>query len=369
MEEKPEALEGKLEELQEEYSKTKYNKATNKHLGLLRAKIARAKRDIVASRKRRHGSGFFVKKVGDATVGLVGFPSTGKSSLINSICNTKSKVAQYAFTTTTIIPGVMLFNGTHIQIFDMPGLIEGAHLGAGGGIAVISAMRVADLLIFVIDVTAPEHLGVLISELEKLNIHMNRRRPDVQVTESSANIGIRVDVNKSGMPTRDVETILAGLGMHNVHVKIRERIAEDELIALLAGKSLYINAIVALNKIDLNDSYKQVADRLSKEHAIKVVPVSAKQGYNLNRLKEEIYRNLGIMTVRLIPKGGREEGTPIVVRKGSTVGDVARKFHTDIIDELKCAYVTGKSAKFPNQRVGVAHALEDGDRITFIKER
>ncbi|MCL5115512.1 MAG: 50S ribosome-binding GTPase, partial [Candidatus Marsarchaeota archaeon] len=144
MDKKVEKLDSRLEELNEEYSKTKYNKATNLHLGILRAKIAKVKREIVTAKKRRHGKGFFVKKTGDATVALAGFPSTGKSSLINVMSNTKSKTAQYAFTTLTIVPGVMLYRDAHIQIFDMPGIIEGAHLGVGGGREVISAMRTAD---------------------------------------------------------------------------------------------------------------------------------------------------------------------------------------------------------------------------------
>ena len=84
-----ETLERKIEELKEEYSKTKDNKKTNIHVGLIRFKIAQAKRDLVIASKKIKGEGFFVKKSGDATVALVGFPSAGKSSLINVIANTR----------------------------------------------------------------------------------------------------------------------------------------------------------------------------------------------------------------------------------------------------------------------------------------
>ena len=116
------ALQKELEELQKEYAKTKDNKATNKYVGLLRAKMARVRRAL-AERKSKKGTGFGVKKSGDATVVLVGFPNAGKSSLINRITDANSKVAGYAFTTLGTIPGMLEYNGASIQVLDVPGLI------------------------------------------------------------------------------------------------------------------------------------------------------------------------------------------------------------------------------------------------------
>ena len=81
-----------------------------------------------------------------------------------------------------------------------------------------------------------------------------------------------------------------------------------------------------------------------------------------------IYDNLGIITVYLKPK---EEDTakPLILKESSTVGDAAAKVHTEILDNLKCAYITGPSAKFNRQRVGETHVLKSGDIITFIKHR
>ena len=369
MPEKKEMLEGKLADLQEEYSKTKDNKKTNKHLRILKAKIADTKREIVIASKHSKGEGYFIKKTGDATVALVGFPSTGKSTIINAIANTRSKTALYAFTTTTIIPGTMVYGDAHIQVFDMPGLIEGAHIGLGGARQVIAAMRTADLLVFVVDVNIPSTFDVLMSELASLNININREKPGVSIVENATG-GVHIELNRSGLSDKVVQEIVSGLGRHNATVSITGRLSEDELIAIVSGRAYYMRAIVALNKIDSNAAYAEVAKSISSRYGgINVVPVSALNGGNIDKLKAAIYDSLGIITVYLKPKIGEERLMPMVLKRPATVADAARKFHTAIVDELKCAYITGPSARFQNQRVGAAHLLERGDVVTFIKNK
>ena len=368
MTDKAESLTTKLGELSEEYAKTKHNKATNLHLGILRAKIARIRKEIVASGKKSKGTGFFVKKTGDATVALIGFPSAGKSSLINALCNTKSKTAQYAFTTTSIVPGTMLYNDAHIQVFDMPGLIEDAHLGAGGGRMVISGMKSADLIVFVIDINMLGQFEKLMHELEELDIKINKRKPSIGIAEK-VNGGIHIEVNRSGLPKHDVEEILKGLGIHSADVSIWDRVGEDELISLVSGRAQYMNAIAVLNKVDTRPDYQRITADFEKKHSISTMPVSATEQINIPALKEVIYGNLGIITVYLKPKAGDERMMPMILKRGATIGDAAKKFHTQIVDELKCAQIKGRSAKFSNQKVGVTHTLSDGDIITFIKNK
>ncbi len=362
-----ERLESKLEELKKDYSKTKYNKATNKYLGLLRAKIAKTKREIIEAGKRKKGSGFFVKKTGDATVALVGFPSAGKSTLINAISNADSKTAGYAFTTTEVIPGMLIHNYAHIQVFDLPGIIENASINAGGGRTIISAAKVCDLIVFVIESTNPEQLDKIMGEFRKLEIYVNKEKPDFEIHESEKP-GLVIDINKSGLDERTVHEILSGLGIKNSIVRLRSKLSEDELISLVSGKSTYVRAIVALSKIDIDDNYRKTADSISRKYGIEVIPISVFENTNINELMDGIYNSLELITIYMKPRLESEKAEPMILRKGATVGDAANKMHTKIIDELKCAYVKGPSIRFGMQRVGIAHVLMGGDTVTLIKK-
>ena len=112
-----------IQALYDEIYKTQKNKATNAHIGKLKAKIAQLKNkeEKVAASAKSAGpaKGFEVRKSGDASVALVGFPSVGKSTLISKVTDAKSETGSFAFTTLTCIPGLMEHKGAKIQILDL----------------------------------------------------------------------------------------------------------------------------------------------------------------------------------------------------------------------------------------------------------
>lgn len=98
-------------------ARTQRNKATEGHLALLKTKLAKLKRDLIepsGGKGGGAGEGFDVKSSGDARVGLIGFPSVGKSTLLSKLTGTYSEAADYEFTTLTCIPGVFNYKGTKI---------------------------------------------------------------------------------------------------------------------------------------------------------------------------------------------------------------------------------------------------------------
>mgnify|MGYP000754732744 CR=1 FL=1 len=162
-----------------------YISATEYHLGVLKAKLAKYRAQLLEpSKSKEKGEGFEVLKSGDARVALIGFPSVGKSTLLNTVTNTHSESASYEFTTLTCIPGVIEYKGANIQLLDLPGIIEGAAQGKGRGRQVIAVARTADLVIIMLDATKSEaQRHLLEQELESVGIRLNKRRPNIYFKE------------------------------------------------------------------------------------------------------------------------------------------------------------------------------------------
>jgi uncharacterized protein len=147
----------KVKELEDELKKTKYNKRTQYHIGLVKAKIAKLKeKEVGRGKGGGPKEGYSVRKSGDATVILIGYPSVGKSTLLNALTNAESETGAYDFTTLSVIPGLLHYKHAQIQILDVPGIVSGAATGRGRGKEVLAVMRNAELVLIVIDVNHPE---------------------------------------------------------------------------------------------------------------------------------------------------------------------------------------------------------------------
>lgn len=353
----------RIKELEAEIQKTQYNKATQHHIGLVKAKIAmlREKQEKRASGGKK-GEGYAVKKSGDATVILLGFPSVGKSTLLNALTGAKSRVGAYAFTTLTVIPGLLEYEHAKIQILDVPGVVHGAASGKGRGKEVLAVMRTADLALVIIDVSHPDHLAALEKEAYDANLRFNSRPPNIKIAKKprgGIDIAATVKLTKVGIET--LKGILEEFRMVNCDVVIREDITVEQFIDAIEGNKHYLPAAILLNKIDMIHQ-GQLAKLQKALHPD--LSISANQKLGIEELKELIFQKLDFIRIYTKEVGKKADlDVPMILQRGITIEGVCSKLHRDFIQKFRFARVWGKSAKFPGQKHMLPHVVEDGDVV------
>lgn len=350
----------KIKELEDRISSTKYNKRTQAAIGLYKAQLARLKeKEVTRGSAKQGGQGWEVRKTGDGTVILVGFPSAGKSTLLNALTGAKSEIGAYAFTTLTCIPGVMQYKHAKIQILDVPGIVKGAASGKGRGKEVLASMRSADMCIVLLDATRPEEYDVIVKEIYDTHIRLNQHRPDVKITKTGKD-GIRIGttVRQTHLTESTVKAILKEFRINNADVVLRENITVDQFIDCIEANKKYMPSITVINKADLVS--KTDLRKISRKYHADIA-ISAQQGEHIEELKELIFQKLDLIRVYLKePTKEADMEVPLIMFRNCTVGDVCNKLHKDFMTKFKFARVWGPGAKFDGQKVMTKHVLKDG---------
>ncbi|CAI2179084.1 6960_t:CDS:10 [Funneliformis geosporum] len=334
----------KISEIEKEISRTQKNKEPTKGAGV-------------------KGEGFDVMKSGDARVALIGFPSVGKSTLLNKLTKTHSEAGAYEFTTLTCIPGKIEYNGANIQLLDLPGIIEGASQGKGRGRQVIAVARTADLIVMMLDATKSRQQRFLLErELEAVGIRLNCEKPNVYFkVKKGGGISFNATVKLTHLNEKMV--------YHILHDYIREDISVDEFIDIVLGNRKYIKCLFVYNKID--SITIEELDKLAHEY--NTIVISCEMDLNLDYLIDQIWKHLNLLRVYTKKRGEYPDLVGgLIVRKGASVEHVCHAIHRSLVDEFRYALVWGTSTKHNPQRVGLSHIIDNEDVIqgmTLIKIR
>jgi hypothetical protein len=334
----------KIKEIEAEMARTQKNKATNYHLGTLKAKLARLRNELFVEQSGGGGGGggegFDVARNGDARVALIGFPSVGKSTLLGTLTSTESEAAAYEFTTLTCIPGVLRYKGSKIQVLDLPGIIEGAAHGAGRGKEVIAVARSADAILIVLDAGKEglnRHREILENELETVGIRLNQRPPDVTVSKRKSGGGVRfastVPQTKLGPdPEKVVTQILREYKVVSADVLAREEITVDQLVDVVVGNRQYKPCLYLYNKID-TITIEEVDQLARQPHSI---VGSVNKRWNIGEpleddlLKQKMWEYLGLTRIYTKRKGSppdleeRKYGFVVIVVAAGAVTSAGR---------------------------------------------
>lgn len=286
------------------------HKGTEKLRGQLKSRMAKLKEEL--HRKPTLGRGeqaYNIRREGAAQVVLLGLPNSGKSSLFSQITHAFSEVADYPFTTRKPIPGMMRFENLQIQLIDTPP-IQLDHVEPG----LSNLIRNADGLLLILDLTEEPifQMEVLTEELSRMRIKIVNKEP------------------------------IASLEVGWASPK-----------ALLLG-----------NKFDLKNAMEGY--RTLETHfkgTFPILAISAKEGMNFEELKKEVYQFLDLIRIYTKVPGKEPDLTePVVLKKGSSVEDVALSVHKDFVAKLRYARIWG-SGKFDGQMVKRDYTVNEGDVI------
>lgn len=366
----------RIKEIELEISRTQKNKATTTHIGLLKSQLARLRTQLLMPAPGSGGGGqegFNVAKSGDGRVALIGFPSVGKSSLLNAVTDTKSEAAAYEFTTLTCIPGNLVVNDTKIQMLDLPGIIEGAASGKGRGREVIAVAHSADLILMILDGAREQnnqHRDILTRELETMGIRLNQRPPAIYFKKKAGG-GIKFNstcslTNLGDNPSDTVSRILGSYRIHNAEILIREDVTMDQIIDVIEGNRKYIRCLYVYNKIDTL-SIEEVDELARKSDS---VVISIYMNLNIDFMLQTMWRYMGLIRIYTKRRGQAPDlNEPIVLsaaRDGTLTEAGVKAISKELIEIFNFALVWGRSTKYNPQRVGLSHQLMDEDVLQIV---
>jgi len=299
----------KLAALEEMLAVIPKHKGTEHLRGDLKRRVAKLKAEAEQAGRRRGGFSFTVEPEGAGQAALVGPANAGKSALLTRLTNAQSEVGEYPYTTRRPVAGMMPFVNIQIQLVDLPAISQ-TYMEAW----VPSVIRPADLALLVVDAGSP----ALLDELEEVLAILERGKLRLW------------------------------------------RGAAEEVPPGWAVKP----AVLAANKCDRPEA-ETALELLREAYADRfpVVAVSAQTGAGLEPLKRAIYDGLGI--VRVYSKAPGKEpsmASPVILRRGSTVLQMAEAIHKDFARNLDYARVWG-SSKFTGQRVQREYVIQEGDII------
>ena len=307
--------EEKLEALELMLSTMPKHKGTDHLQGDIKRRISKLKSSSQGPAGARHLDVFRVERSGAGQVVLLGTPNVGKSAIVAATTKAKVQVADYPFSTSLPVPGMMPFEDIKIQLVDLPP-VTAEHMPPG----MMGTIRSADVVAIVISLADDDPLSQVQVPLDSLKsrwvtLVKTRELPEMAEPEDP--------LEKPFFPIRGF--ILA------THLDSPK--AADNLQTL---EELY-------------------AEQLD------VFAVSCTTGEKLDELRRYLFEHLNVVRVySKVPGKPVDKKDPFVLPRGSTVMDVAEAVHRELPEELRYARIWGANT-YPGQTVQRAHVLEDQD--------
>jgi hypothetical protein len=362
----------KLQLMQEFLSLVPKHKGTAKLCAQVKKQMATLRREIEEKKQRKAGKGgpkFFIEKEGAAQIAIIGLTNVGKSSLLRAVTNAKVEVSPNPYTTREPIPGVLNYHDIQFQIVEAPALMEGSADGRAWGLQTLALARNAGGLILMVDLSQEPvgQLSLILSEMEKARISVNKPKARVEIEKKFMGAGLRIILigNLTDCTIKDVEELLRSYKVTDAIVKIYGEATLDNVEDAIFESTVYKPTIIVANKIEAENAEKNLKQLEAYIGGkLPILPVSCKNGLNTERIGEILFKTLDIIRVYTKEPGEREfSKKPFTLKRGSTVYDLAKNIHSDFSKNFSFAKVWSKRLIFSPQKVGAGFILEDGDIV------
>jgi ribosome-interacting GTPase 1 len=261
----------------------------------------------------------------------------------------------------------MAHQDIQFQIIEAPALMEGSADGRAWGLQTLALARNADGLILMVDLSQDpiEQLSLILSEMEKARTLVSKPKGRVEIEKKYMGAGLRIILigRLVDCTMREVEELFRSYRVTDAVVKISGEATLDEVEDAIFESTVYKPAVIVANKIDLENSetkLKLLNTYVDRE--LPILSVSCEKRIGLEKLGETLFGALDIMRVYTKEPNKRDfSKKPFILKKGSTVYDLAKNIHSDFSERFSFAKIWAKRLVFSPQKVGSSFVLNDGD--------
>jgi len=360
----------KLRLLQEFLSLIPRHHGTTKLEAQVKKQITNLRKEIEDKKRKKAGKSgpkIFIQKEGAAQIALIGLTKAGKSSLLSAVTNAKVEVSSSPYTTREPVPGIMGYQDIQFQLVEAPALMVGSAAGRAWGLQTLALARNADGLILMVDLSQDpiEQLSLVLEEMEKARILVSKPRGRVEIERKFMGAGLRIILTGRlvNCTMRDIEELLKSYRVMDAVVKISGEATLDEVEDAIFQSTIYKPAVIVANKIDLEGSEANL--KLLESYVgdkLPILAVSCEKRHGLEKLGENLFNVFNIIRVYTKePNEKKFSKKPFILKKGSTIHDLAKNIHSDFSEKFSYAKVWAKRLVFGPQKVGSSFVLEDGD--------
>ena len=331
--------EEKIRALEEFLSAVPKHKGTENLVYWAKRRLAELREEAELERRKTKSSGkglqYLIEKEGAGQVLLVGDYELRKY-LMEKLTGVTTEPEVLP------VPGIAYYEDVRIQLINPPPYSLESRVWQN---RLIAYSRNADAVLFA--VKGEKEFLELVNFFESNNVYFVKPRGRVVIERNRYGSGLRIVVmgKMIDFDEKTLRSFLESYGVKAGTVKLYGEVTLDDVERALFESASYRNAVI-----------------VSREP----FEYKGKRSLNpdeLDLIRKALFEALEVIRVYTKEPGEEHSKEPLVVKKGSTVLDVARKLHKELAENFKYARVWGTSVNYPGERVGADHVLEDKDIV------